>query len=65
MAGLFRALFPLILSFSLGEKESAAVPRWRLKVAVTNPAADISIGAGSEVPSPQGPSPVVVEEDFL
>jgi hypothetical protein len=45
-------LFPLILSFSLGEKESAAMPALRLKAATINPAVDIFIDAGSVLSCP-------------
>ena len=49
----FRVFFPLILSFSLGEKESTAVPAWWLKAAVTDPVASAFIDAGSVLPLPQ------------
>ena len=54
----------LILTFSLGEKESAAGPAWCFNAALTNPAVDIFIVAGSVVLSLQDPSPVGVGEDF-
>jgi len=57
MVGRLHVLFPLILTFSPGEKGREAVSACRLKAAVINPAVIIFIAAGSVVHSPRGRGP--------
>jgi hypothetical protein len=39
----WRAAFPLILTFSLGEKEPGLLPAWKAQAAFTHPAADFPV----------------------
>jgi hypothetical protein len=54
-AWLLDAAFPLILAFSLGEKEGVLRPAWNSKAALTHPAARFFCQAGNVSPSPRGP----------
>jgi hypothetical protein len=46
--------FPLILAFSLGEKERLLWPAWKSKAALTNPVASFLAKRGACLPLPEG-----------
>ena len=50
----WRAAFPLILTFSLGEKETGLLPAWKAHAAFIHPAAGFSAQRGACLPLPEG-----------